>query len=164
MDTQDTTPPGLPVEGSPGWIQSVVRAMTAPGTIASQGGVRGGVADRRQIRAHRHGSRQGAAARHPAGRGPPAATAQRQAPPHRHDDPDPDAYVAQLTAAARDGCTLDDGEQEIGVRCVAVPVLDAPVRLALSISGPAPRMTPDLVQRAVPLLKQVAADFSADLT
>ncbi len=76
---------------------------------------------------------------------------------------DPEVYVAQLAAAAQDGYTLDDGEQEIGVRCVAVPVREAPVKLALSISGPAPRMTPDLVQRAVPLLKEVADAFSADL-
>jgi IclR family acetate operon transcriptional repressor len=76
---------------------------------------------------------------------------------------DPEVYLQQLAAAARDGYTLDDGEQEIGVRCVAVPVLAAPVTLALSISGPAPRMTPDLVQRAVPLLQQVAADFATEL-
>ena len=49
------------------------------------------------------------------------------------------------------------------MRCVAVRVREAPVGLALSISGPAPRMTPDLVQRAVPLLKEVADAFSADL-
>jgi len=76
---------------------------------------------------------------------------------------DPEVYVEHLSAAATEGFTLDDGEQEVGVRCVAVPVRDAPVRLALSISGPAPRMTPELVQRAVPLLQDVAADFSADL-
>ena len=77
---------------------------------------------------------------------------------------DPDVYVEQLSAAARAGFTLDDGEQEVGVRCVAVPVRDAPVRLALSISGPAPRMTAELVQHAVPVLTEVAAAFSADLT
>ena len=84
----------------------------------------------------------------------------------RHTDrtvTDPDVYLEQLSAAARDGYALDDGEQEIGVRCVAVPVEDAPVRLALSISGPAPRMTSELVLRAVPLLQSVAAELSADL-
>ena len=76
---------------------------------------------------------------------------------------DPEVYLQQLAAAAREGYTLDDGEQEIGVRCVAVPVVAAPVTLALSISGPAPRMTPDLVQRAVPVLQQVAAAFATEL-
>ena len=76
---------------------------------------------------------------------------------------DPDVYLAHLAVAAREGFALDDGEQEIGVRCVAVPVPGAPVRLALSVSGPAPRMTPELVQRAVPLLQEVAAAFAADL-
>jgi IclR family acetate operon transcriptional repressor len=76
---------------------------------------------------------------------------------------DPDVYLAQLAAAARDGYALDDGEQEVGVRCVAVPVRAAPVRLALSISGPAPRVTPELVQRAVPLLQEVATAFAAEL-
>jgi IclR family acetate operon transcriptional repressor len=91
---------------------------------------------------------------------------QRNGMPRRTDMTitDPDVYLEQLSAAARDGYALDDGEQEIGVRCVAVPVQDAPVRLALSISGPAPRMTPELVRRAVPLLQEVAAAFSADLT
>jgi IclR family acetate operon transcriptional repressor len=90
---------------------------------------------------------------------------QRNGMPRRTDRTitDPDVYVEHLSAAAREGFTLDDGEQEVGVRCVAVPVRDAPVRLALSISGPAPRMTPDLVQRAVPVLTEVAAAFSADL-
>jgi IclR family acetate operon transcriptional repressor len=91
---------------------------------------------------------------------------QRNGMPSRTDRTitDPDTFLEHLAAAARDGYALDDGEQEVGVRCVAVPVPDAPVRLALSISGPAPRMTPELVQRAVPLLASVARDFSADLS
>lgn len=80
-----------------------------------------------------------------------------------HTLTDPEAYLAQLAAAAVEGFTLDDGEQEIGVRCVAVPVRGTPVKLALSVSGPPPRVTAELVERAVPLLKQVAADFAAEL-
>jgi len=91
---------------------------------------------------------------------------QRNGMPRRTDRTitDPDVFVEHLSAAAGDGFAVDDGEQEIGVRCVAVPVPDAPVRLALSISGPAPRMTSDLVSRAAPLLQSVAAEFSADLS
>jgi IclR family acetate operon transcriptional repressor len=55
---------------------------------------------------------------------------QRNGMPRRTDMTitDPDVYLEHLSAAARDGYALDDGEQEIGVRCVAVPVQDAPVR------------------------------------
>jgi IclR family acetate operon transcriptional repressor len=80
-----------------------------------------------------------------------------------HTVTDPDELLAQLTVIADQGYAVDDGEQEIGVRCVAVPVHAAPVRLALSISGPAPRVTSELVQRAVPLMQEVAAELSADL-
>jgi IclR family acetate operon transcriptional repressor len=58
---------------------------------------------------------------------------------------------------------MDEGEQEVGVRCVAVAVPDAPTPLAISISGPAGRMTEDLVERAVPLLTQAAKSLSEDL-
>ncbi len=39
---------------------------------------------------------------------------------------DPDAFLEHLAAAAADGYALDDGEQEVGVRCVAVPVRGRP--------------------------------------
>ena len=48
------------------------------------------------------------------------------------------------------------------MRCVAVPVPD-PLPLALSISGPALRMTPELVERAVPVLRDVAERLGRDL-
>jgi IclR family acetate operon transcriptional repressor len=260
MDTTDTTAQDPPSGGSPGGIQSVVRAMTTLETIASQGGVLGvsqiaarsglsvptvhrivrTLVDLGYLRqepsrlyalgprlllladsssatmrstAQRHlsrlvdelgetanlavldGSQVAYVAQVPSRhamrmftevgkRVMPHCTAvgkalllatppdevrvllQRNGMPRRTDMTitDPDAFLEHLSAAAREGYALDDGEQEIGVRCVAVPVPDAPVRLALSISGPAPRMTPELVQRAVPLLTQVARDFSADLT
>ena len=259
MDSHHTTAPSLPEQGSPGGIQSVVRAMATLETIASQGGVLGvsqiaarsglsvptvhrilrTLVDLGYLRqepsrlyalgprlllladsssatmrstAQRHlsrlvdelgetanlamldGSQVAYVAQVPSRhamrmftevgkRVMPHCTAVGKAllmgtPPDdvllllqrngmpRHTDvtiTDPDVYVEHLAAAARNGYAIDDGEQEIGVRCVAVPVQDAPVRLALSVSGPAPRMTPELVQRAVPLLHEVAAAFSADL-
>jgi IclR family transcriptional regulator, acetate operon repressor len=39
-----------------------------------------------------------------------------------------------------------------------------PSRLAISVSGPAARMTNELVRRAVPLLKEACAGLSADLS
>ncbi|MEV6415860.1 IclR family transcriptional regulator [Kribbella sp. NPDC051718] len=76
---------------------------------------------------------------------------------------DPDEFIAQLHKAESDGYALDEGEQEQGVRCIAVPVPDAPSRLALSLSGPAGRMTEDLLHQAVPLLTQAAKSLSDDL-
>ena len=80
-----------------------------------------------------------------------------------HTITDPELLLEQLAAVARRGWSLDDGEQEVGVRCVAVPVPGVPVRLALSVSGPAPRMTAAVVERAVPVLKEVAAALARDL-
>lgn len=77
---------------------------------------------------------------------------------------DADEFAAQLAQAAKNGYAMDEGEQEIGVRCVAVPVPDVPTRLALSVSGPAERMSEDLVDRAVPLLIQAGKALSVDLS
>lgn len=76
---------------------------------------------------------------------------------------DADQFAKALAQTAEHGYALDEGEQEIGVRCVAVAVPDAPSRLALSVSGPAARMSEELVERAVPLLHQAGAALSADL-
>jgi IclR family transcriptional regulator, acetate operon repressor len=85
----------------------------------------------------------------------------------RHTDTtitDPDEFAAQLAWSAAHGYAIDEGEQEIGVRCVAVAIPNAPSRLAISVSGPAGRMTDELVERAVPLLTDVATALSADLS
>jgi IclR family acetate operon transcriptional repressor len=71
--------------------------------------------------------------------------------------------TAALDQARTSGYALDEGEQEVGVRCVAVPVTGATMPLAISVSGPAPRMTDDLVSRAVPALTSAAASLAADL-
>lgn len=80
-----------------------------------------------------------------------------------HTITSPDVFEAALAVVARQGYAIDEGEQEIGVRCVAVAVPDAPSRLAMSVSGPATRMTEPLVQQAVPLLHAAAAALSAEL-
>ena len=90
---------------------------------------------------------------------------QRLGMPRRteHTITEPEAYLTQLDEVRRDGWALDDGEQDIGVRCVAVPVPDSPLPLAVSISGPAVRVTPAVVDRAVPVLQQVARGLARDL-
>jgi IclR family transcriptional regulator, acetate operon repressor len=81
-----------------------------------------------------------------------------------HTITDPVRFAEELEHIRRQGYAVDDGEQEIGVHCVAVPVPDAPSRIAISVSGPAPRMTPDVVARAVPLLHQTASALTTTLT
>jgi IclR family acetate operon transcriptional repressor len=76
---------------------------------------------------------------------------------------DPNVFTEQLRAVEEHGYATDEGEQELGVRCIAVAVPDAPSRLAISISGPAGRMSGELVRRAVPLLTQASKAFSEDL-
>ena len=49
---------------------------------------------------------------------------------------DPDEFASQLAWSAEHGYAIDEGEQETGVRCVAVAIPDTSSRLALSVSGP----------------------------
>jgi IclR family acetate operon transcriptional repressor len=80
-----------------------------------------------------------------------------------HTITDPDAFTAALRWVDEHGYAIDDEEQEHGVRCVAVAVPDGPSKLGLSVSGPATRMTPQVVERAVPILRDAAAALSRDL-
>lgn len=76
---------------------------------------------------------------------------------------DPDALLAELPAIAAQGYALDDGEQETGVRCIAVPVPGSVADVAMSVSGPEGRLPLDSVPRLVPLLQAAAAGLAADL-
>jgi IclR family acetate operon transcriptional repressor len=60
------------------------------------------------------------------------------------------------------GYAVDEGEQEIGVRCFAVPVPDAPTLTAISISGPESRLTLKSATKVTPLLKRVARDLASE--
>lgn len=74
-----------------------------------------------------------------------------------------DDLAAALDEVRRAGHALDEQEQELGVRCVAVPVGTAPSWMAVSVSGPLTRMTDDVVARAVPLLHAAADRLAAAL-
>ena len=75
---------------------------------------------------------------------------------------DRDAYERELERVRDTGYALDEGEQEIGVRCVAV-ALDGPLPAAVSISGPTTRMTDSLIAAAVPQLRAAADALVAEL-
>jgi IclR family acetate operon transcriptional repressor len=75
----------------------------------------------------------------------------------------PDGFLAALEDVRRAGYAVDDNEQEIGVRCLAVSVPNSPTAAAISISGPAGRVTDDAKDRIVPILQQVASELSEAL-
>jgi IclR family transcriptional regulator, acetate operon repressor len=75
----------------------------------------------------------------------------------------PEDFLADLQRVRERGYAVDDGEQELGVRCVAVVVPDAPRAMALSMSGPLTRMSDDVVAEAAPILHEAAARISAEL-
>ncbi|MEV5570430.1 IclR family transcriptional regulator [Spirillospora sp. NPDC052269] len=76
---------------------------------------------------------------------------------------DPNALVDELARVRQRGYAVDDEEQEIGVRCVAVPLPGAPTLTAFSVSGPSARVTHEAVLEVVPVMHAVAAGFAADL-
>lgn len=67
-----------------------------------------------------------------------------------------EAFVADLRVSRRRGFAVDDSEQEVGVRCIAVPVPGMPEPAALSISGPAARITDGIVPEVVAALTEAA--------
>ncbi|MGW0227989.1 IclR family transcriptional regulator [Actinopolymorpha singaporensis] len=73
-------------------------------------------------------------------------------------------FFEELATIRKRGYAIDDGEQEVGVRCVALTVPGTPTPTALSVSGPEARITDDVVAGAVPLLRQAASDLSAELS
>lgn len=73
----------------------------------------------------------------------------------------PDGLLQDITLCRARGYAVDEGEQEIGVRCFAVPVPDAPSLTAISISGPAVRVTLTSAPTITPLLKRVAHEISS---
>jgi IclR family acetate operon transcriptional repressor len=80
-----------------------------------------------------------------------------------HTITDPDEFLRRLALTRQQGYATDDGEQEVGVRCVAVAVPDAPRPMAMSLSGPTTRMDDATVERAAGVLRDVAARLGAEL-
>jgi IclR family acetate operon transcriptional repressor len=80
---------------------------------------------------------------------------------------DPAALHAEIALIRSRGYALDEGEMEVGVRCVAVgvpgPVSVQQGPMAVSVSGPAARMPDDLVAAAVSALRAAAAELGRHL-
>ncbi|CAN5750423.1 allantoin degradation transcriptional regulator AllR [soil metagenome] len=69
----------------------------------------------------------------------------------------------QLEIVRDKGYAADVGEYEVGVSCVAVPLPGAFALAALSVSGPAARLTPETRQHVAPLMQRVARELSKAL-
>lgn len=79
---------------------------------------------------------------------------------------DPEQLRQELDAVRQRGYAVDNGEQEEGVLCLAVPVCDSrrKVIAALNISGPANRLDSERIQTLIPHLNRISNDLSATLT
>lgn len=76
---------------------------------------------------------------------------------------DPVVLLAELGEIREQGWAVDDAEQEVGVRCVAVPILGGPARAAMSVSGPSGRMTASRVVEIAPILQRAASGLARTL-
>lgn len=72
-----------------------------------------------------------------------------------------DELLRDLAGIRERGYAIDDNEQEIGVRCFAMPVPGMPVPTAVSVSGPVSRVDEEFAQRAIPALRHTADEIGA---
>lgn len=78
---------------------------------------------------------------------------------------DREAFKAEIEQIRRQGFALMDEENEVGMRAIAVPVLNGQGVAFASLATAAPvfRMSVEQMQAVVPLLKDAAAELSARL-
>ena len=69
---------------------------------------------------------------------------------------DTQELMDSLDQITEQGYALDESEQELGVRCIAVPLIGAPTLSAVSVSGPEGRLTHDAVARILPEVLGIA--------
>lgn len=73
------------------------------------------------------------------------------------------ALDAEFEKIRTEGYSLDDQERDLGVICLAVPVLtDSDVNVAVSVSGPAGELAPDRRHELLPALRAVAEELAAN--
>jgi IclR family transcriptional regulator, acetate operon repressor len=78
---------------------------------------------------------------------------------------DPGQLQQELEMIRRQGYAVDNGEQEEGVRCFAVPIYNAKGKVvaAMSISGPSSRVDSRHIPTLLPHLKRISAAISSAL-
>jgi IclR family transcriptional regulator, acetate operon repressor len=73
-------------------------------------------------------------------------------------------FLVELERIRERGYALDDGENELGGRCVGVTIPGVSLSLALSVSGPAARFAKEKVPAVAARLRDVAARLGTDLS
>ncbi len=76
---------------------------------------------------------------------------------------DPELMLRELADIRRQGWAVDRAEQEIGVWCVAAPLVDAPARVAISVSGPSGRISAERLADIAPVVQEFARALAQDL-
>jgi IclR family transcriptional regulator, acetate operon repressor len=71
---------------------------------------------------------------------------------------DPAALRAEIELIRARGYALDEGEMEVGVRCVAMG-MPGTTPMAVSVSGPAARITDDLIETVVSALRAAVTEL-----
>jgi IclR family transcriptional regulator, acetate operon repressor len=67
-------------------------------------------------------------------------------------------FLGELETVARQGYAIDSGEEEVGVRCLAVPVFGVGDSVAaMSVSAPEGRLQPSDVERIIPEMLRISA-------
>jgi DNA-binding IclR family transcriptional regulator len=76
---------------------------------------------------------------------------------------EPAALHRELAATRKRGYSIDDIENEDGIRCAGAPILDHAdqVQAGISVAGPASRMTRDRLATLGPLVREAADAISA---
>jgi IclR family transcriptional regulator, acetate operon repressor len=74
-----------------------------------------------------------------------------------------DAFLRELDLVREQGFATDNGENEEDGRCVAVPVPDSRIPVAISLSAPAPRFALDRVEEVAAVLRATAERLAAEL-
>jgi IclR family acetate operon transcriptional repressor len=77
---------------------------------------------------------------------------------------EPEVFLAELEEIGRRGYATDNGENEEGGRCVAVPLPLAGVRAAISVSAPAFRFSLEHVEPVAAALIRSAQSIAHELT
>jgi DNA-binding IclR family transcriptional regulator len=77
----------------------------------------------------------------------------------------PEELHKELASVRELGYAIDDEETFVGVRCVAVPIFNdsGDVVAAMGISGPAQRITPELIRVLASLVKDAGTEISRQL-
>lgn len=73
---------------------------------------------------------------------------------------DLDAVLSEVGISRERGYAIDDEEQEVGVRCLAVAVPGGPAPAALSVSGPSSRLEPVVYEQVAAQLRATANELA----